>query len=135
MKQYLWEILVPAQMQSIGKIPVSYHQEWDDKVLKIAGGLTVMRSGKGYWTPGKPELNLASNLTWSEKNIPVVNVIWHEKMIPVRIMCTKKQIEQIADITAAHYKQEAVMFYKISDNVVIKKYSYDPQSDETRLWN
>jgi hypothetical protein len=45
-----------------------------------------------------------------------------ERMIPVRIACTRKEIDTIADITAAFYGQEAVMYYCISSEVCIKHY-------------
>jgi len=48
--------------------------------------------------------------------------LFHERMIPVRIMCTAEQIEQIADITAHFYEQHAVMYYRVSETVQIKKY-------------
>jgi hypothetical protein len=50
-------------------------------------------------------------------------------MIPVRIACTQDQIETIADWTAKYYEQQAVMYYRVSDYVVIKQYgaSLDPR--------
>jgi hypothetical protein len=43
-------------------------------------------------------------------------------MIPVRIFCNRPQINEISDITAAHYRQLAVMCYRISNEVIIKDY-------------
>ena len=43
-------------------------------------------------------------------------------MIPVRIAANYIQMEQIADMTAKFYEQEAVMFYELSSNVTIKEY-------------
>lgn len=44
----LWEILVPASSK---KQPFSYdhHKRWDEYVRSLAGGLTVLRTGKGEW--------------------------------------------------------------------------------------
>jgi hypothetical protein len=48
--------------------------------------------------------------------------LFTERMIPVRIACTFTQIEAIAELTAKYYKQQAVMYYRISDYVTIKHY-------------
>jgi hypothetical protein len=40
-----------------------------------------------------------------------------EKVIPVRIMCTAKQIQQIISLTLEHYRQKAVLAYKLSNEV------------------
>jgi hypothetical protein len=100
---YLYEILVPATLDD-KEIEVQYHRLWDKKVNKITGGLTIHKSTKGYWTSPEGDLFV-------------------EKMIPVRIMCTAEQIKRIADITAEHYKQKAVMFYRISDRVIVNHYT------------
>lgn len=42
----LWEILVPYKMGR-KNVPVPYHQEWDAKVMAIAGGMTLMKIAKG----------------------------------------------------------------------------------------
>tara|TARA_Y100000034_G_C6896119_1_gene413180 strand:+ start:1905 stop:2099 length:195 start_codon:yes stop_codon:yes gene_type:complete len=49
-------------------------------------------------------------------------VLFRERMIPVRICCTEEQIEKIADMTAKYYEQEAIMYYTVSNYVVIKNY-------------
>ena len=105
MKKYLWEILVPVEnINSMlrEEFDIKVHQAWDEKVRQVAGGLTIMKTGKGNWID--------------------TNEVCIEKMIPVRIMCTKKQINDIADMTAEHYRQTAVMFYKVSNEVIIKMY-------------
>lgn len=48
--------------------------------------------------------------------------IFAERMIPVRIAADVAKIKQIADMTAAFYEQEAVMYYKVSDEVTIQHY-------------
>jgi hypothetical protein len=102
----LWEILVPTMM---GDKPVRtrYHRVWDGKVREIAHGLTILRPAKGHWISPGGELFV-------------------ERMIPVRIMCTEEEIDKIADITAKYYAQEAVMYYEVSDKVIIKHYSTSP---------
>jgi hypothetical protein len=101
----LWEILVPTEKrrQPGRYYTTRYHRIWDQKVRAIAGGLTILAPGKGQWLSPAGEA-------------------FAERMIPVRIACTRWQIEKIADITAAYYDQLAVMFYRISDQVVIKQY-------------
>ena len=46
-------------------------------------------------------------------------------MIPVRIACSEEQIELISDITARFYVQEAILYYRVSDKVVIRHYGRD----------
>lgn len=98
-----YEILVPTQTNDGKPIRVRFHRVWDDKVREITGGLTIIPPIKGVWVSGEGE-------------------IFKERMIPVRIACSREQIEKIADITAKYYNQKAVMFYLISNDVTIKRY-------------
>ena len=45
-----------------------------------------------------------------------------ETVLTDRGVSDVSKIQEIADMTAAFYEQEAVMYYKISDEVVIKEY-------------
>lgn len=111
----LWEILVPTIMNG-RPIHLRYHRVWDAKVRAISGGLTIMGPVKGHWLSQTGELFI-------------------ERMIPVRLIANADQIEEIADMTAAYYKQQAVMFYRISDTVCIKHYKEDngrTRKDPTR---
>ncbi len=96
----LWEILVPTRHPNGDKTDIWFHKEWDDKVIRIAGGLTLFPTVRGAW----------GNL--SEHGV-------YEEMIPVRIACSYGDMQTIMAITMKHYSQEAVMVYKISDVVVI----------------
>lgn len=98
----LYEILVPCMRNNGVPIRTRCHREWDRRVRKITGGLTVMQPGRGQWVFG--------------------DTLFSERMIPVRIYCTESQIEAIADITAKFYEQLAVMYYVVSEQVVIKEY-------------
>jgi hypothetical protein len=104
-KKYLWEVLVPATWEE-EEIPLKYHHLWDEGVRTISGGLSILKTAKGHWV--SPDGNL-----------------FIETMIPVRIFCSRTQIDQIADLTAIHYDQEAVMFYRVSNEVKIKHYPKD----------
>lgn len=99
----IWEILVPTETQAGRPIRTRQHRVWDAAVREITGGLTVMPPVRGQW-----------------KAIKGLLVI--ERMIPVRIACTEEEINQIADMTAGFYDQDAVMFYCISEKVFIKDY-------------
>jgi hypothetical protein len=99
----LWEILVPTVRKDGGFYTTRFHRVWDGKVREISGGLTVLHPTKGQWVSPSGELCI-------------------ERMIPVRIACTEQQIEMISDITASYYQQEAVLYYRVSDKVVIKHY-------------
>ena len=99
----VWEILVPTVIPEGRPIRTRQHREWDSRVRRIANGLTVMAPVRGQW-------------------ISADNELFQERMIPVRIACTKEQIDAIADMTARFYHQRAVMYYRISDEVIIKEY-------------
>jgi hypothetical protein len=56
----LWEIMVPYVMgdhdgtnpdlpKRNRNIPVPYHQEWDEFVRNVTGGLTIHRAARGQW--------------------------------------------------------------------------------------
>ena len=97
MKNNLYEILVPTQYgyPKVTPIRTKHHKEWDKRVLKITGGLTILSSAKGKWVHQGVE--------------------YPERVLPVRILCTQFQILNIAHMTLEHYRQKAVLFYKVSD--------------------
>lgn len=97
----LWEILVPTVSNEGKPYRTRYHRVWDAKVREITGGLTVMAPAKGQW----------KSLTGD---------LYVERMIPVRVACSREQIELIIDITMKYYDQLAVMAYRISDECIIK---------------
>lgn len=113
MKKGVWVILVPTAGNDGKRYAVSYHRLWDAKVREITGGLTICKTTRGYWTSPDGKL-------------------FREKMIPVQLVCTAKQIEIIADMTAEHYNQLAILFYKISDEVRIKHYEKQASKTNTR---
>lgn len=97
----MWEILVPTVLPNGKPIRTRYHRVWDNKVYQITNGLTILNPTKGKWIC--PEGNL-----------------FEERMIPVRVACTREQIEAIIDMTIQYYDQKAVLAYRISDQVIIK---------------
>lgn len=100
----VWEILVPRQLNDGTFVKLKHHRVWDEKVREIAGGLTVMvPTVKGEWIA-------------SDGNLFV------DSTIPVRICCSREQIEKIMDMTAVHYQQKAILAYKVSDEVILKEY-------------
>jgi hypothetical protein len=80
---------------------MKHHKEWDAFVKKLVGGVTILKISKGEWISPSGQL-------------------YAEKMIPCRIMCTEEQIDKIVDFTIIHYKQEAVAWYKITDEVFLR---------------
>jgi len=105
MKTELWEILVPASSNKneAGALKFTYehHKEWDEFVKDISGGLTIMKTAKGEWISPSGKL-------------------YTDRTIPCRIVCTEEQISEIIDFTIEHYSQEAVLAYKISDDVILR---------------
>ena len=97
----IYEILVPT-MQGSDPIELSRHREWDRMVRGISGGLTIFPVGKGIWVNEEGQ-------------------VFEERMIPVRIMCTVEQMIKIVEMTYKFYEQEAIMYYRISNDVGIYK--------------
>lgn len=97
----LYEILVPTIMNK-KPIRTRHHRQWDKYVQNISGGLTILKPNKGKWIS------------------PKSNELYEERSIPVRIACTRPQIDKIIDFTIMHYNQLAVMAYKLSTEVIIK---------------
>lgn len=99
----MWEILVPTVIpNTAGKkfFTLRFHRVWDDRVREITGGLTIMQPSKGQWV--SPE-----------------GTAFHERMIPVRIVADRQQIDTIIKMTAAYYFQEAVLCYRVSDQIIL----------------
>ena len=80
-----------------------YHKVWDAKIRGISGGMTVMTPAKGQWLEKSDE-----------------SYLFEERMIPVRIVCTRAQIEEIIDHTLVYYDQLAVLCYKLSNEIIMK---------------
>lgn len=109
-QKMLWEILVPTQMfrpattstpDLMRPIRTRYHRVWDEKVREITGGLTIMRPAVGQWVSESKQLFI-------------------ERMIPVRIACTRAQLDTIIKFTLEYYNQEAVFAYLVSEVVIIE---------------
>lgn len=105
MKKCMWEILVPTirpgAVETKERFSTAHHREWDKNVRGITHGLTIMTPAKGQWLSPSGELFI-------------------ERMIPVRIVGTRAEIERIIWMTLDHYTQEAVLCYKISDEVILQ---------------
>lgn len=97
----LYEILVPTNRNDGRPIRTRYHRIWDEEVIKISGGMTILNPAKGRW-------------------VSPTNEMFKERMIPVRIYCEENDIENIIDFTMEYYEQEAVMAYVISSEVILK---------------
>lgn len=100
----MWEILVPTEMMRNGeikKIKTRYHKVWDAKIRNISGGATVLSPAKGQWLSPNGKL-------------------FEERMIPVRIIIRNpEEIKQIIELTIKYYNQEAVLAYRVSDEVLL----------------
>lgn len=114
------ELQAPKTKQNIGKIfsiaasnywTVDYDNSvltftFDNQYITVQGSVylrPVISPIKGQWISQNGEL-------------------FKERMIPVRIACSREQIDKIADITAKYYDQKAIMYYLISEEVTIKNY-------------
>ena len=103
-KVEMWEVLVPTQYNSGRPVRTRHHKMWDQQVYKLSGGLTIFKPTSGKWMHD--------------------GVLYEDRCIPVRIACTRTQLSKILKFTKFHYKQLAVMAYKISDEVIIYDSEY-----------
>lgn len=100
-KKTIWEILVPTTRNDGSFIRTRYHRVWDAKVREISGGLTILTPAKGQWISPEGEL-------------------YAERMIPVRIICSRSEMEKIVSLTMKYYDQKAILAYKISSEYILK---------------
>lgn len=82
-------------------IRTRHHRVWDQRVRKITGGLTIGAVSKGQWVN------------------PEDGKLWEERIIPVQIACTDEQMQKIVSFSLTHYRQQAIMFAVLSDQVFI----------------
>ena len=99
----MWEILVPTVRNDDRPIKLRFHKVWDDKVRAIAGGMIITSPIKGSWVDPKTLKRM------------------EERSIPVRIACTSEQMDEIMDMTLDYYEQEAILAYKIYDEVRLRE--------------
>ena len=111
MKKYMWEILVPASNNADLNFSYEHHKSWDEYVKAVAGGITINKTAKGEWV--SPD-----------------GTLFKDRIIPVRIMCTEAEIEKIISFTIAHYKQEAVLAYEVSNHVKLR-YADDTRNEDS----
>lgn len=95
----IWEILVPASNDK-NEFTYEHHKQFDEYVKQKAGGITILRGGKGEWI--SPEGKL-----------------YKDRIIPCRICCSQCDIISIMKFALKHYNQKAIMAYKISDHVMM----------------
>lgn len=95
----LYEILVPCQYNTGKPIRTRHHREFDKFVRKLSGGLTILTPAKGQWIHR--------------------NELYEERVIPVRIYCTSDDLNKIMKFALTHYRQLAIMAYRLSSDVRI----------------
>jgi hypothetical protein len=76
-------------------VKTRHHRVFDRYVRKITGGLTIFAPGKGQWVN------------------PENDELVEERIIP------EAELRKIVKFTIKHYDQDALMFYKVSDDVFI----------------
>lgn len=122
----LYEILVPTQYGYPVAKPIRtvHHKQWDKFVKKVTGGLTILSPAKGIW--------VNEGIDYPEKVIPV-RVMCEEDPEPITVgagcpepesypeyYSKESQIDKIIDFTLLHYRQKAVMYYVISNQVIVR---------------
>lgn len=101
MERVMWEILVPTIRPDGRPIKTRFHKVWDEKIHEISGGMTILTPTKGKWISPSGQLFV-------------------ERMIPVRIIATREEVEKIIDFTMEYYEQEAILAYRISNEVILR---------------
>ncbi len=94
---HLFEILIPTHFNNGPLILDEHHNKFYKEILDYSGGLTLSQPLIGYW----------DNSGSLEK----------ETTFFLRFTSTDKQAEKIAKLAKIHYKQQAIMYYKLSDKV------------------
>ena len=95
----LYEILIPVADNDGHTFSNSYRKIFVDILIKETGGLSVLPTVKGFW--------IDKGITYADENTPL------------RVICTGEDIERFAYIAKEHFNQLAILYYKISDDVVI----------------
>ncbi len=110
--------MIPAYFNDGDLISVPYHREWDKFVLSVTGGMTILKPAKGTW--------FNEHKKYTETVIPV-RIMCEENQLDTQFIETfgakdnrdKSQIDQIIQFTLSHYRQKAVFYYVVSNNVQI----------------
>jgi len=97
----MYSLFVPCTMND-KPVRRKHHLEWDKWVQKITGGMTILAPSRGKWKSPK-------------------GIVFEERMIPVMIACGDKDIVRIVKFTINHYKQEAVMYFKLGEAEIVHK--------------
>lgn len=112
----LYEILVPTMYgDTVKPIRTRHHKNWDKEVIKITGGMTILKPAQGRWVD--------EGVEYPERVIPVRVMCEEKEISPVaphwQLRIDKSQIEKIVALTMKHYRQKAVMYYVVSNQVNI----------------
>lgn len=95
----LYCILVPTERpHKYECFSIEHHKEFDEFVVSVSRGITILNSAKGQWIDNSTKL-------------------YEEKMIPVLIYCEKDEMLDIANFAKQHYEQYEIMFWKVSEEV------------------
>ena len=102
----LWEILLPSHSNH-KKIKLMSYQKWYEHVGKNIDSSAVLSN---------PVLVFWFNFLF---NFCIHN---RDHAILVRISCGRKQLAEIVDFSALHFKQKEMKYYQISSGFEVKNY-------------
>lgn len=91
----LWEMLIPENYLKTKQFTL-----WQELVHDISGGITILSTAKGTWISPKGDL-------------------LKDAMVPIRFIATEVEAQTIAELSLVYFEQQAIMYYKISDQPVI----------------
>ena len=96
----LWEIYVPV-VDNDGKFFTDeWNEVWKKNVIAITGGMGKFPVVTGIWIS------------------PTKEVV-EEPMRPVRILASRKQVQEILKFTRQHFSQECVMCFLLSTEIIL----------------
>lgn len=99
----LYQIMVPCNFNDGKPVKTRHHREWDRQIQQVleTKGMTIGTPAKGKWVDKAD------------------GVQYIDRVIPVSIIASENEMKKIASITINHYKQIAVMYFKISNETHI----------------
>lgn len=98
----LWEILIPVSHKDGTPVTEKDHRIWWSSLEAI----------------GAHQFLVPAAMPWFVNEPHLVGV----RMIPFRVACTREQITKVANLTATYFGQDAVLLYRVSDDVTLIRY-------------
>lgn len=93
----MWNIFIPVQDNDGNRFDEQYMDSWFNMAATVSGGLTILSESIGKYTSDQ--------------------YTYEEPILPVLLYATKNDLVTLATVAKNMFKQETVLFYKVSDDV------------------